>query len=106
MESFVLVVIYHALRYLPHNQTESTLYILNNVFTHRERLPDGEYGGGEARRNLFRNNDYIGHDFKLTSDPLDRWIEAAIAAVKAWIESELAKSNRKAGLRSMAGERA
>ncbi|KAG6884417.1 hypothetical protein C0993_011289, partial [Termitomyces sp. T159_Od127] len=109
MESFVLVVIYHALRYLPHSKTESTSYILNNVFARRERIRHGKYGGGEARRNLFRHNDYIGHDFKLTSDPLHRWVKAAIAAVKEWIESELAKSDPRdsdGGLELMAWERA
>ncbi|KAG6875236.1 hypothetical protein C0993_010201 [Termitomyces sp. T159_Od127] len=93
MESFVLVVIYHALRYFSHNKTDSTLYILNNVFTHRERIRHGRYGGGEARKSLFLHNGYIGRDFKLASNPLHKWVKAAIAAVKEWIESELAKSD-------------
>ncbi|KAG6886862.1 hypothetical protein C0992_001971 [Termitomyces sp. T32_za158] len=92
MESLVLVIIYHALRYLPNNKTKRISYILDTVFTHRVRLPSGEYWGGEARKYLFLYNDYIGDDFTLSSPPLRLWVEAAINAVKKWIEAERAKS--------------
>ncbi|KAG5326331.1 hypothetical protein C0989_011411, partial [Termitomyces sp. Mn162] len=43
--------------------------------------------------NLFLHNDHIGHDFQLSSPPLDRWVWFSIDAVKQWIETELAKSD-------------
>ncbi|KNZ80211.1 hypothetical protein J132_06717 [Termitomyces sp. J132] len=92
MESFVLIVIYHALRYFPHNKKWKTAFILSKVFDDQERLPTGEYTGGTARKNLFLHNDHIGHDFQLSSPPLDRWVWFSIDAVKEWIETELEKS--------------
>ncbi|KAG6895060.1 hypothetical protein C0992_003294 [Termitomyces sp. T32_za158] len=75
-----------------HERTNQTSRILENVFTRLERLPNGEYGGGEARTSLFLSSLYIGNDFELSSPPLQRWIKAAIKAVKEWIEAERAKS--------------
>ncbi|KAG6895061.1 hypothetical protein C0992_003295 [Termitomyces sp. T32_za158] len=92
MESFVLVILYHILRYLPHNKTDQTSRILESVFTRRERLPNGQYGGGESRRFLFLDNEYIGNDFELSSPPLQLWIKTAIMVVKEWIQAERAKS--------------
>ncbi|KAG5347719.1 hypothetical protein C0989_011415, partial [Termitomyces sp. Mn162] len=40
---------------------------------------------------LFLHKEYIGHDFQLSSPPLDRWVWFSIRAVKEWIETELAK---------------
>ncbi|KAG6871965.1 hypothetical protein C0992_010030, partial [Termitomyces sp. T32_za158] len=88
MESFVLIVLYHALRYLPHNESESTAFIIDNVFNLQVRLPSGAYKGGDNRMALFLNRAYIGRDFKLSSPPLQRWVEAAIKAVKEWIDAE------------------
>ncbi|KAG5337308.1 hypothetical protein C0989_009818 [Termitomyces sp. Mn162] len=93
MESFVLIVIYHALRYFPHNKKRKTAFILSKVFDDQERLPTGEYTGGTARKYLFLHKEYIGRDFQLSSPPLDRWVWFSIRAVKQWIETELAKSD-------------
>ncbi|KAG6884201.1 hypothetical protein C0992_006776, partial [Termitomyces sp. T32_za158] len=93
MESFVLIVLYHALRYLPHNKTEKTAYIINRVFNHWVRLSSGVYMGGEGRMTLFQTRAYIGRDFKLSSPPLRRWVQVAIESVKEWVDGEFAKSN-------------
>ncbi|KAG6892170.1 hypothetical protein C0995_005032, partial [Termitomyces sp. Mi166 len=61
--------------------------------------------GGEARKNLFLLNDHIGRDFRLFSPPLNRWVRAAIRAVKQWIETELALLNNKLGPEMTAEER-
>lgn len=104
MESFVLVVIYYSLRYLPHNKTaKRTSSIIKNVFTHRERLSDDEYVGGEARMSLFLNNMYIGNDFRLSSSPLQRWVKLAMKAVKEWIVAEDAESNLGEGIEELKG---
>ncbi|KAG5732754.1 hypothetical protein E4T56_gene16727 [Termitomyces sp. T112] len=91
IESFVLIVIYHALRYFSHNKIRETAYILGKIFYDQHLLPTGEYTGGSARKYLFLHKDYIGHDFQLSSPPLDRWVWFSIRAVKEWIETELAK---------------
>ncbi|KAG6898870.1 hypothetical protein C0995_008016 [Termitomyces sp. Mi166 len=95
IESFVLIIIYHALRYLHHNKRKRILYILNSVFNGQARLHTEEYVGGVARKSLFLHTDYIGMDFRLSSTPLDQWLAHAIYAVKEWIETEIAKSSPK-----------
>ncbi|KAG6887717.1 hypothetical protein C0992_011004 [Termitomyces sp. T32_za158] len=96
MESFVLVVLYHALRYLPHNKSEGeTAYIIHNVFNRWVRLRPGVYKGGEAREYLFLNNGYISRDFQLSSPPLQRWVRVAIAAVNEWVDGELVRCEPK-----------
>ncbi|KAG6819382.1 hypothetical protein H0H93_012346 [Arthromyces matolae] len=89
MESFVLIVIYHALRYFEHNQARRTLYIINQVFNNRTVLPDGDCEGGEGRLALFQNKNYITRNFQLTSPPLHRWVWTTIKVVREWIRSEL-----------------
>ncbi|KAG6818915.1 hypothetical protein H0H93_000341 [Arthromyces matolae] len=91
MESFVLIVLYHALRYLEHNQADRTLYIIEEVFNEQIPQANGTYGGGEPRMYLFQGHGYITRNFQLSSPPLDRWVDHAIAFIKEWIESQLPK---------------
>ncbi|KAG6816028.1 hypothetical protein H0H87_009274 [Tephrocybe sp. NHM501043] len=89
MESFVLVILYHALRYFPHNKKQSTEFIIDEVFNKHLVLPDGQHVGREARGSLFLNMYYIGQNFEMDCQPLNHWIKAAISAVKEWIEGEM-----------------
>ncbi|KAG6823977.1 hypothetical protein H0H87_012759, partial [Tephrocybe sp. NHM501043] len=89
MESFVLVILYHALRYFRHNQKERTRFIIDEVFNKHLVLPNGRHEGGQGRRSLFLNMEYIGQDFEMDCKPLNDWIRAAIMAVKEWIKSEM-----------------
>ncbi|KAG6815598.1 hypothetical protein H0H87_000264, partial [Tephrocybe sp. NHM501043] len=89
MESFVLVILYHALRYFPHNKKKRTRFIIDEVFNRHLVLPDGEHEGGQGRRFLFLNMEYIGQDFEMDCKPLNDWILVAILAVEEWIKSEM-----------------
>ncbi|KAG6909471.1 hypothetical protein DXG01_017193 [Tephrocybe rancida] len=93
MESFVLIILYHALRYFPHNRKGDTRWILDSVFNTKVPTEEG-YRGYEGRRALFTSKIYIGRDFKLFCSPLHRWMKAAIAAVKEWIDTEEAARRR------------
>ncbi|KAG6909469.1 hypothetical protein DXG01_017191 [Tephrocybe rancida] len=90
MESFVLIVLYHALRYFPHNQRSETQWILSSVFSNKVLTTKG-YRGYEARKSLFQNKVFITKDFQLVCPPLDMWVEEAIQVVKEWIDTEEAQ---------------
>ncbi|KAG6842738.1 hypothetical protein H0H87_010763, partial [Tephrocybe sp. NHM501043] len=92
MESFVLVILYHALRYFPHNKKQLTGIIIDEVFNKHLVLPDGRHSGGQGRRSLFLNMGYIEPDFEMDCKPLNEWIHAAILAVRQWIAEQTATS--------------
>ncbi|KAG6842715.1 hypothetical protein H0H87_010870, partial [Tephrocybe sp. NHM501043] len=92
MESFVLVIIYHALRYFPHNKKQLTRYIIKEVFNRHLVLPNGLHEGGQGRGSLFLNMYYIEPDFEMDCKPLNKWIHAAILAVREWITGQTATS--------------
>ncbi|KAG6824640.1 hypothetical protein H0H87_011409 [Tephrocybe sp. NHM501043] len=89
MESFVLVILYHALRYFPHNKKQLTGIIIDEVFNKHLVLPDGRHSGGQGRGSLFLNMYYIESDFEMDCKPLNHWIKAGILAVKEWIKGEM-----------------
>ncbi|KAG6906419.1 hypothetical protein DXG01_014056 [Tephrocybe rancida] len=90
LESFVLVVLSHALRYFGHNlRREHTHTILHSVFVYYLGYPPDYVSLGDDREELFLRSRYIGYHFCLSSVPLQRWLKAGIAIVKQWIKTEL-----------------
>ncbi|GLB42316.1 hypothetical protein LshimejAT787_1103310 [Lyophyllum shimeji] len=84
MESFVHVILYHAIRYLPHNKSLMTQYILDNVFSNQNILANGDYYGGEGKRAVFMRDSIA--DLVFTANaPLTDWVEFARDAVRDWI---------------------
>jgi len=86
MESFVHVVLYHALRYLPHNRPLDTTYIMDNIFNDQKVRRDGTYVGGHGKKAMFFEGEYIDADFRFSPGPLDSWMRWAIGVVRQWIE--------------------
>ncbi|KAG6851415.1 hypothetical protein H0H87_001258 [Tephrocybe sp. NHM501043] len=85
MESFVYVVLYHALRYLEHNGRLSVPTILANIFDSEELDIDGIVLGGTNKQLLFlRPQSILGYGFKFHSEPLDIWWNSVRPAVKQW----------------------
>jgi len=87
MESFVYVVLYHVLRYFPHNELAHTMRIrMKNIFQYRETQEDGTSVGGQIKKVLFKGKSYLGVNFHFDSVPLDEWRYLAFDAVNEWIE--------------------
>ncbi|GLB40042.1 hypothetical protein LshimejAT787_0705520 [Lyophyllum shimeji] len=85
MESFVHIVLYHALRYLPHNQPLRIVYIMDGLFHDQNLLPDGSYLGGEGKKSMFITDAFVGPDLQFSPEPLHGWMRWAFAAVRQWI---------------------
>ncbi|KAG6851232.1 hypothetical protein H0H87_001364, partial [Tephrocybe sp. NHM501043] len=74
MESFVYVVLYHALRYLEHNGNWNVPDVLDYIFDYEQPDNDGIARGGHNKQLLFlRPQAVLGHTFKFHSEPLDIW---------------------------------
>ncbi|KAG6811780.1 hypothetical protein H0H87_010152, partial [Tephrocybe sp. NHM501043] len=85
MESFVYVVLYHALRYLEHNGRLSVPTILANIFDSEELDIDGIVLGGTNKQLLFlRPQSILGYGFKFHSGSLNRWWKQMRLAVHQW----------------------
>ncbi|KAG6809810.1 hypothetical protein H0H87_011531, partial [Tephrocybe sp. NHM501043] len=85
MESFVYIVLYHALCYLGHNGqlTVSTIFI--NMFDSEELDTDGTVLGGTNKKVLFNNPaNILGYGFQFHSEPIDIWWNWVQPAVKQW----------------------
>ncbi|KAF8062445.1 hypothetical protein FPV67DRAFT_1783297 [Lyophyllum atratum] len=105
MESFVYIVLYHGLRYFRHSRPHSTKGLLQDIFEYQKTEGDGTIMGGRSKRSMFlEGKTYLGHDFEFESKPLDRWNEAAFAAVQEWLEHVAPRAKgSKSLLTSMAG---
>jgi hypothetical protein len=85
LESFVHVVLYHSIRYLPHNKFFLIKEILSNVFD-EARVSNGRTVGGQGKAAMFSNRDHI-EDLEFeTNGPLTSWVEYALLASKEWID--------------------
>jgi hypothetical protein len=87
MESFVLVVLYHVLRYTVHNRTQDIAVIMKRVFDDYIVWPNGTVTGGNGMKNMFQDRDFIGEDIEFTNNPpLNIWIDFTLSAVAEWHE--------------------
>jgi len=85
LESFVLLVLYHGLRYTRHNKITRLSYIMRQVFDESFE-DDGFMLGGECKYSMFVAEAFIGEDLAFTDNPaLTQWIQSALKAVKQWI---------------------
>ena len=84
LESFCYVVIYLALRYLPHNKVSVLPVIMKYVFEHHYNVPSGVFGGN-GKDNMVQRRGYIGKDLEFTgNEPLTSWIDAALILFRDW----------------------
>ncbi|KAG5641828.1 hypothetical protein DXG03_004131 [Asterophora parasitica] len=86
MESFVHVLLYHGLRYFPHNKPDDTLQIIKDVFQYSAVNVKGVVSGGDTKRSMFISRVHIGADFTFTTNPLQRWFAHVFVAFKQWLE--------------------
>ncbi|KIM35938.1 hypothetical protein M413DRAFT_32165 [Hebeloma cylindrosporum] len=87
LESFCYVVIYLALRYLPHNRVSVLPAIMANVFEHQYIVPTGVLGGG-GKASMVHARGYIGEDLEFTDHkPLTAWIDTALTIIEDWSTS-------------------
>jgi hypothetical protein len=84
LESFCYVVIYLALRYLPHNKVSMLPVIMKHVFEHHYNVSTGVYGGN-GKESMVNSRGYIGEDLDFTdNEPLTSWIDMALRFVADW----------------------
>ena len=84
LESFCYVVIYLALRYLPHNKVSALPVIMANVFEHHYHISTGVFGGN-GKNDMVLSRGYIGKDLAFTdNEPLTSWIDAALRLFRDW----------------------
>ncbi|GLB40661.1 putative other 1 protein kinase [Lyophyllum shimeji] len=90
MESFVHIVLYHSVRYLPHNKTNVLEAILEQIFDDVLVDRKGVRRGGGNKYALFRlrGEHCMFSGFQLVDHPpLNAWIEGAIESVGEWLEA-------------------
>ena len=86
LESFCYVVIYLALRYLPHNKVSMLPAIMTRVFEHHYTVPSRVFGGG-GKVSMVLTRGYIGKDLEFTdNEPLTSWIDMALRFLKDWYD--------------------
>ncbi|KIM35916.1 hypothetical protein M413DRAFT_449536 [Hebeloma cylindrosporum] len=86
LESFCYLVLYIALRYLPHNKVSTLADIMKNVFENHYDLADGVCGG-LGKTSMVHDRRFIGRDLKFTDNaPLTNWIEVALRIIKDWLD--------------------
>jgi hypothetical protein len=92
MESFVILVLYHGLRYMKHNAFDLR-WIMTQVFDNSHVGPDGYTRGGDGKRALFMAGAYLDKNFEFTdNNSLTYWIHYAIPAVGQWLRYKLPAS--------------
>ncbi|GLB40041.1 putative other 1 protein kinase [Lyophyllum shimeji] len=110
MESFVHVVLYHALRYFRHTDSSNPFAIrelIKHVFEYQAIRKDGTVVGGLRKRGMFRCDhlSYLGWHFEFHSKPLDDWLAAAFLAAREWIDFVDPPRPKKYSERMLAGMR-
>ena len=87
LESFCYVMLYLALRYLPHNKVSVLPAIMANVFEHHYNMPTAVLGGA-GKIAMVNDRIYIGEDLEFTENkPLTAWIDSAFTIIEDWYNS-------------------
>ncbi|KAF8066957.1 hypothetical protein FPV67DRAFT_1670421 [Lyophyllum atratum] len=96
IESFVYIVLYHSMRYLPHNKSapEVLLYIVKLIFDQHSFVKGVRIGGG-MKRALFQLkgdfDDFSGFELD-NHPPLNGWIKEAFDFVEQWLAATVKKT--------------
>ncbi|KIL61118.1 hypothetical protein M378DRAFT_26204 [Amanita muscaria Koide BX008] len=85
IESFVLVVLYHGLRYANHNKIDKLHYIMHRVFDDSYEV-NGTIMGGVGKHSMFLVGGYLSREYAFTGNPaLTQWKQSAFKAIAQWI---------------------
>ncbi|KIM35930.1 hypothetical protein M413DRAFT_32159 [Hebeloma cylindrosporum] len=94
LESFCYVVLYVALRYLPHNKVPLLPVIMKEVFEYHYHVPDGVRGGA-GKGALIHDGFFIGRDLEFTDNrPLTSWIRIALRIIRDWLDYRVQSSRQ------------
>ncbi|KAK0495796.1 hypothetical protein EDD18DRAFT_1167432 [Armillaria luteobubalina] len=84
-ESFIYVMLYHGLRYLPHNEVGPGLKnLVSFIFDVGIDVGNGEWRGGTAKAALAASLRPLRRDFRFECDPFTSWIVDALEAINEW----------------------
>ena len=84
LESFCYVVLYLALRYLPHNVVPDLPMIMANVFENYYTAQT-VVRGGIGKSAMVRERAFIGPNLEFTNnEPLTTWIQITLRVIKDW----------------------
>ncbi|KAK0494667.1 hypothetical protein EDD18DRAFT_1256202 [Armillaria luteobubalina] len=84
-ESFIYVMLYHGLRYLPHNEVGPGLKnLVSFIFDVGIDVGNGEWRGGAAKAALAASLRPLRRDFRFECDPFTSWIVDALEAINEW----------------------
>ncbi|KIM35915.1 hypothetical protein M413DRAFT_449535 [Hebeloma cylindrosporum] len=84
LESFCYLVLYVALRYLPHSKVSTLADIVKNVFENHYDLAE-RVCGGLGKSSMVYDRNFIGRKLGFTDNqPLTNWIEVALNVIKDW----------------------
>ncbi|KAF8072160.1 hypothetical protein FPV67DRAFT_1667597 [Lyophyllum atratum] len=90
IESFLYIVFYNCLRYLPHDKRPELKLIMQKIFDDEDRLSDGTRLGGSNKMSLLhaQGRYYLLRPKGLQLDnnaPLTGWLEHMLSVVNEWI---------------------
>ncbi len=84
-ESFIYVMLYHGLRYLPHNEVGPGLgNIIAFIFDVGLDVGNGEWRGGAVKAALAARLRSLRRDFRFECGPFTSWIVDALEAINEW----------------------
>jgi len=86
LESFFYIVLYLALRYLPHNKVPELPVIMAKVFEEHSTMPTAVVGG-MGKYSLFNDGGHLGEDLEFTdNEPITSWIDVTLKLVRDWYD--------------------
>lgn len=86
IESFVYVVLYHAIRYMNHTGADKVPSIMEGIFDDYKIDSRGNCRGGAGKRLLLNDWTYLDLDFASWGNaPLRRWLVYALGATEEWL---------------------
>ncbi|KAK0220331.1 hypothetical protein IW262DRAFT_1297415 [Armillaria fumosa] len=84
-ESSIYVMLYHGLRYLPHNEVGPGLKnLLSFIFDLSIELGNGQYCGGPTKCSLVHSLKPLRPDFRFGCSPFNIWIRQMLSATDQW----------------------
>ncbi|KII87790.1 hypothetical protein PLICRDRAFT_647730 [Plicaturopsis crispa FD-325 SS-3] len=99
IESFVHIVMYIGLRWIPHNRVDHLYSIFKHVYDASQELKGGKMTGGAGKEQMFYKNRYIGNNFAFDLKdgrvhPMTTWVREAVKVMKRWIQYANARDAR------------
>jgi len=93
LESFFHIVMYFALRYLPHDMVDGLLKLMGDLFDGHSYTTNGQIIGGETKMALFKAPETVlykaGGRFQFIDNPaLSQWVSKSLRGLKQWYDAK------------------